>query len=445
MRYALFLLFNIIALFLIGGSGTAQAQSGRTIIRDAEIENTLREWITPLAKAAGLSPETINIVLVQDDNLNAFVAGGPNIFLHTGLINKTKTPEELIGVMAHELGHIQGGHLLALQGAYERASFESILGAVIGIGAAVLSGQGDVGSAVMAGSQGYATQRLLSFSRVNESAADQAAIRLTTDSKIDPRGIVSFLDTLGAQELLPVSQQAEYVRTHPLTRNRIDAVRQKADQSPSFPTPAGWEQQHKRMKAKLLGFIKPQSVEWTYDSNDQSSDALYAKSIAAYRTNKNDRAIDMIDTLIAREPENAYFHELKGQMLVDFGQLDAGVNVYQTALSLKPSTPLIRIALAHAMLEAGQDVNAAIDHLNRAHVQEQRSPRLHRLLATAYGKQGNDVAARLHLAEEAVLTRNFPYARTQAGAVINNATASQRDKLQASDILNYIQYADKRK
>lgn len=445
MRYITDVIIRFLFLALAVFALNIQNADARSIIRDAEIEGTLREWITPLAQSAGLSPNAINIILVQDDRVNAFVAGGPNIFLHTGLINKTKTPEELIGVMAHELGHIQGGHLLAIKGASERAGFESILGAVIGIGAAVLSGQGELGSAVIAGSQGLAASRFLSFSRVHESAADQAAIRLTTDAKIDPRGIVSFLDTLGAQELLPTSQQVEYVRTHPLTGNRIEAVTQKANAAPRYPTPDGWHKQHARMKAKLLGYIKPQSVEWAYNVNDQSTDAVYARAIAAYRMGKPDRAMRLIDDLINREPQNPYFHELKGQTAVDFGRLKTGIRSYETALSLKPEAALIRIALAHAMIENGGDLDMIIDHLNRAQTQEPRSAQVYRLLATAYGKQGNETLSRLNLAEEAVLRRNYGYARQQAALVTQDKSASQREKLQASDILNYVEYAVRKK
>ena len=429
----------IFALFL---TATMPAHA-RTIIRDAEIEATLKEWTAPLASAAGISPSAINIILVQDPQINAFVAGGPNIFLYTGLIQKTKTPEELIGVIAHEMGHIQGGHLIAIQGAYERASFESILGAVIGIGAAVLSGQGDVGSAVIAGSQGIAAQRFLAFSRVHESAADQAALRLMEGAKIDPRALVSFMETLGAQELLPVSQQVEYVRTHPLTSNRIDAIEQKAQNAPHFDTPPEWAEQHARMKAKLIGFINPQAVDWTYDVKDQSVPALYAKTIAAYRTNRVDQSLGMIDSLLAQEPNNPYFHELKGQMLVEFGRLDAGIASYTRAVELAPSSGLLRTALAHAIIENGGDSNQAIKHLNRALKDDSRSPTIYRLLATAYGSQGNDTLARLNLAEEAVLKRNFSYAREQASYVAGHKNADNRAKLHARDILTYISHADK--
>jgi len=439
------LAFLVLAVMWSGGFSDvfAQGRAAPIIIRDTEIEATLKEWTAPLFEAAQIDPNGVDIILVQSPQVNAFVAGGANIFIYTGLIEKTKNPEELIGVLAHELGHIEGGHLISGRAAFERASYESIIGVVLGIGAAVLSGQGEAAGAIITGTQGVAGRRILAHTRVNESAADQAALRYMDASGINPEGLVDFFRTLETQELLPSSQQAEYVRTHPLTRNRIDAILNGAKKSEAFgkDTPARWIEGHARMKAKLLGFINPVAVPWTYDDRDVSVAADYARAIAAYRTNEVERSLTLLDKLLAREPENPYFLELKGQILVDYSRIDEALPIYRHSVRLLGTNAgLVQQALGHALLESGDDVklNEAITVLRASQRQDSRSRRTYRLLATAYGRQGNDITAKLYLAEEAVLQRRFSYAREQAEHVAAHAPKGSRDALQARDILTYL-------
>jgi len=440
-RFTLCKILTIITILLTTLPTPSNAQS---IIRDTEIENILKEWTAPLFKAANIDQNGVNIILVQDSQINAFVSGGANIFLYTGLIQKTKTPEELIGVMAHELGHISGGHLIGLRSASTHASYEAILGTILGIGTAILTGNGGAATAVIAGTQGIANSRLLSHSRVNESAADQAALSFMKAGNINPTGLVTFFKTLESQELLPASQQNPYVRTHPITRDRIDAIRQKAESTPQTETPPRWKNQHARMNAKLTAFINPSAVPWTYSDTDKSISATYARSIAAYRQNKTTEALTLIDNLLAQEPENPYFLELKGQMLLDFGKPEQATKYYKQSISKLNNAPLICTAYAHALLESDANTTEAINHLKRALITEPRSPRIHRLLATAYGRQNNQPAAKLHLAEEATLRNRIPDAKTHASYVIQNTPKSSRLNLQAQDILQYLQQIDKK-
>lgn len=421
----------------------AQRRAMPPIVRDTEIENILTAWMLPLLQAAGIDQNNFHIILVQDPQINAFVAGGSNIFLYTGLIQKTKNPGELLGVMAHELGHIAGGHLIATRSAYERASYESIVGMVLGIGAAALSGDGAAASAIMHGSQSMAQGRFLSHSRTQESSADQAALRFLDQAGYNPDGLVSFFGTVESEELLPVEQQSEYMRTHPLTRNRMDAVRGGAMKSAYHGQvwPPQMQDDYDRIKAKLLGFISPSSVVWTYNDRDDSTPAVYAKSIAAYRTNKIEPALSLMDVLLKREPDNPYFLELKGQMLMEFGRVAESVPFYRRAAALAPNPALIQIALARALLEMPHRdflAREAVKNLVLAEKTEPRSPQLHRLLATAYGKMGDEPNAKLHLAEEAVLQGRYDYARTQAQYALENAPEEGSVRVQARDLLSYI-------
>lgn len=431
----------LIGFFTIGlGGKPAHAQ---TIIRDTEIEAYLSEWFAPIFKANNMQPSQVKIILVQSNDVNAFVAGGSNIFFYTGLIEKTENPGELIGVMAHELGHVSGGHLVRGRAAMESASYEALLGAIVGVGAAVASGDaGAVAAGSIAGSS-MAQRRFLAKTRTFESSADQAAITSMNKAGMNPTGLATFLEKLEGQELLATSQQSEYVRSHPLTRNRVASVEAAIQKSDNLENkfPAHWYDQHARMKAKLMGYINPEQVTWNYDVTDKSIPALYARAVADYRQNNIEAALSGVDSLIAREPSNPYFHELKGQMLVDFGRVPQSIEPYKKAISLMPESGLMRIAYGQAIIESSGErpvqLKAAIETLKRAARDEPRSTRVHRLLATAYGRLGDDAMARLHLAEEALLQGKGPYAKQQADMALKelNSETDSAAYLRAKDII----------
>ena len=420
-----------------------------SLIRDTEIENILHGWGDPIFKAADLDSNSINIILVQSDAVNAFVAGGSNIFFYTGLISKTENPGELIGVLAHETGHITGGHLIRGREALERASYESIISTILGVGIAIASGDASAAPAIALGGSSMATRKYLAHSRVNESSADQAALTFLEKAKINPSGMASFMDKLKADNYVPESQQSEYIQTHPLVDSRVEKLKSRSNSSPykGVPYPDEWMEQHARMKAKLIGFIHPGQIPWIYDDKDQSIAANYARAIASYRNNNIDDALKRISALIDIEPKNPYFLELKGQMLVDFGRVEEAIDYYKKAIEIMPEATLFRVALAHALIETADEdksqLNEAIEHLERALIDEERSTRIHRLLATAYGrlKQGN--RAKIHLAEEAVLQRNFPYAKQHAQNVLENEEEGSKSWIKAKDIISFIESTKK--
>lgn len=428
----------------------AHAQGNRPIslIRDTEIENYLKEWALPVIKAADLDPASVNIILVQDSNVNAFVAGGQNIFLYTGLLMKSKSPEEVIGVIAHELGHIRGGHLIRGRDEMESASYEAMLGSILGIGVAILSGQGGAAGAIAAGSQGMALNRYLSFSRIQESSADQAALGYLERARLTPQGLISFMQRLADEELVPSGQQSEYVRTHPMTRDRVESLEAGARPSKylNTATSAKWKDQHARMLAKLTGFVTPEYVIWNYSEKDTGLYARYARSIAAYRQNRVQEALNLTDGLLQDEPQNPYFLELKGQMLSEFGHPGEAVPYYRKAVELDPASGLIRTAYAHNLIvTAGgtPQLETAITQLQRAQRDEPRSAGIHRLLATAYGKIGDESMAKLHLAEEALLQRRLPQARMNAEAAAGGLKRSSGPWLRAQDILAQVSISEK--
>ncbi len=435
---------QIIAIFIIILSCiTSSITHAQSIIRDTELEETIKSWAEPVIIAAGLSPKSVNIIFVQNSAINAFVAGGSNIFIYTGLISKADNPEELVGVIAHELGHISGGHLIRTRSALKNASYEAMLGTVLGIGAAVLTGDGAAASAVSSATQNSAKRRFLAHSRTHESSADQAALSFLQTANIDPKGLVTFFEKLEDQDLLPQTQQAEYVRTHPLTRNRVEAINNRATQSPLFGTGLGAskKQSFDRLKAKLIGFIQPEHVALLYSQSDESISATYARAIADYRLFKKEDAIKNVDKLLNIEPNNPYFLELKAQMLLEFGQVKESLPFYKQAINVAPKSGLIRTAYAHALIESTKDNKAileqAITQLNRAYIEEPKSLRIQRLFGTAYGRLNQQGKASLHLAEEAMLKGQYDYAKQRIHTGLKYMNKGTPEWYKAQDILNF--------
>lgn len=393
--------------FTLASPALAQDSGGPRFssIRDTEIEDFIHELGNPIFDAAGITPSSVRIIIIRDSTLNAFVAGGMNIFFHTGLLQAVDTPEQLTGIVAHETGHIAGGHLVRGSAAMKSASTEAILSMVLGTAAAVLSSDPQAGAAVVTGGQQLAQRSILSFSRAQEGTADAAGMRFLDSAHITSLGLEEFLDKLANQELMPVDRQVEYVRTHPLTRDRIEAVRNHVATSPysERKLPAATDEEFERMKAKLLGYLQPEAALLRYGDKDPRISARYARAIALYRKGDTQNALSIIETLIAAEPKNPYFYELKGQVLFENGNVAAAVAPYKKAVQLLPNAGLIEAAYGHVLLETqdASKLTEAIDHLNHSLESEPHESSTWRFLATAWGRKNDEGTAAYCLAEEA--------------------------------------------
>lgn len=436
-------------LFLAVDSRPAEARR-IAFIRDAEIEDTIRIFAAPLFRAAGLEPEAVQIYLVNDRSLNAFVAGGQKLFLHTGLIIRTENPGQLIGVIAHESGHIAGGHLSRTQDAVAKATATQIVAMVLGGIAAAGAGQGDAVGAAILGGQTMGLRTFLQYSRTQESAADQAGLKFMDDNGWSSQGMLEFLKILENQDLLSADRQDPYMRTHPLTRERLDAVRTHVEKSPltKAPFPKEFDILHRRIRAKLIAFMEsPLTTFRTYKESDTRLEARYARAIAHYRKLELDQAHAIVDKLIAENPGDPYFHELKGQMLFEKGRGAEALGPYQTAVKLAPSSALLRGDLAKVQIETNDPalLDSAIANLQMALAHDSDEPFNWRQLAIAHGRKGDEAMSSLALAEEAMLQRKPDIAKFHAGKAESLLPRGSRGWLQAQDILQAAAELDKAK
>ncbi|MFB3054831.1 MAG: M48 family metalloprotease [Alphaproteobacteria bacterium] len=418
---------------------TGRDAAGATLIRDTEVENTIRAYAAPLFEAAGLRGADVRIFLIADDALNAFVAGGLNLFLHTGLLLKVKNVGELTGVLAHETGHLAGGHLSRISGRLKAGSTAALVATILGVLTAAATGSGEAGAAIITAGQGLALGSVLAFSRAQESAADQAAMKLLDLTGQSAQGMADFFKTIEDQELLPASRQDVYVRTHPITRYRVQDVESHLERSPYTKTPANpkFEKMFRRMRAKLRAFLHPPARTLkTYAATDESIIARYARAIAYYRLNDLDRALPLMDGLIREEPGNAYFFELKGQALLEAGRIEKALPPYRKAVKLDPDSALIRVDLARTLLAMDDRslVKEAIGHLLFATRESPENSLGWHQLGIAYGHDGQFGMSALALAEMSLVRGRLKDALYQVGRAQRKLARGTAGWLRTEDI-----------
>ncbi len=379
---------------------------GFSTIRDDEIERYLKDVGRPVFEAANLEADNIKFFIVNDPELNAFVAGGQNMFIHTGLILEDDDPSMLIGVMAHETGHIAGGHLARKAQEMERAGKEAAVGYILGIAAAAL-GASPTASVALLGSGAHLAQRgLLKYSRAHEESADAAALKILKKIHISPAGLLRLLKKLGTEMSMKFGRDINpYLLTHPLSSERTGRISASLENDPSldYPTPSGLKLRHKRIISKLEAFIKkPEEIlaDKKYSSDDVAS--RYARAIANYRALKLDKALELINGLITEFPDDPYFYELKGQMLFENGKVEDSIQPYGKAADLLPDSALIGTALAVSLL-ATDNEKIAIEYLEEAIRIEPKNPHIWHQLGVAYGRSGRLGDSYVALAEEASL------------------------------------------
>jgi predicted Zn-dependent protease len=427
----------------------AEAQSRhKPIIRDTEVEALLRDYADPIFRAAGVGARDADIIIVQDRDFNAFVASGRRMVINTGALLQAKTPNEVIGVIAHETGHLAGGHVENLRNEVARAE---AIGAIVGmlgvaaVAAGAASGSGttaQAGAAATTMAPGVAMRTLLSYRRAQELAADRAALRFLEATGQSAKGMIETFRGFADQQLFSAQYADPYAQSHPMARDRLEQLEADAQASPYWDSVDGPELQlrHDMMRAKLSGFIDaPTTVERRFPRSDKSLPAQYARAIVAYRSGGARGAVRAIDALIKQAPNYPYFHELKGQALLESGKAKAAIAPLQKAAALAPDAGLIRIMLGHALLQTGDDglVGEAVANLRAGLDDEPLASIGYRHLAAAYQRQGKQAEAELATAEALFIEGDIESAQNFAKRAQSRFSRGTPGWLRADDIIAY--------
>ena len=449
------------------------AAQGVSVLRDAETEALLQDMVDPLAEAAGLGVGAVEIVLVNDSSINAFVAGGQRIFVHSGLINAADSANEVQGVLAHELGHITGGHINRFSEGVGNATRITLLSTLLAVGAA-LAGGGEAAMGVLAAGQQAAMGSFLAFSRTQEASADAASVDYLECAGVDGAGLIAFFGKLQNLEYRHnVSQDAEagYARTHPLTGDRIarledelalraaqdgppadlvtsmeqvpstpgaQTIRREAGECRSSPLPtADLEERFQRAKAKLYGFLAPpERTLNAFPAYMTGAPARYARAYAYHQQAKVDEALEEVEALIAMDPDDPYFKELKGQILLESGRVQEAVPPLRDATRMTGSNPLIASTLGHALIatEDPDNFDEAEQVLRAAVGRDRENPFAWYQLGVVYGQRGDIPRARLASAEQQVMQGNYQGALVNAQAAEGALPTGSPDWLRAQDV-----------
>lgn len=436
-RLTLFARWLMLALVL--SFAAAQPAAAQAILRDSESEALFNDLSRPLIQAAGLDPKVVRVVLINDPEINAFVATGQTVYIHSGLLTAADNANQLQGVIAHELGHVAGGHSIRVYEGVRKATAIQILSLVLG-GLALAAGSGDAAMGAMALGQQAAEGTFLSFSRTQETSADLAGASYLSKAGISGRGSLEFFKKLQNQEYRLAQYRTDsYGQTHPLSSERIQTLQTLYQKDPAWTqrTDPKLEERFQRVRAKLIGFIsEPQAVLASYPSSDQSIPAHYARAYAYHRQAFRDQALAETDALLKARPGDPYFLELKGQVLLESGKPKDALEPLRQSVAAAPDKPMIAAMLGHALIATEQESNypEAERVLKAAVNRDNDNPFAWYQLGMVYEHKGDLARAALATAERYNLEGDPKLALVSAETAMRGIPPGTPDYLRAQDI-----------
>jgi predicted Zn-dependent protease len=428
------------SLWLQMGSAAAQ---GISLLQDTETERLLRSYEEPILHVAGIDPAAVKMYIVNDTSLNAFVAEGQNIFCNAGLFIQLRTPNEMTGVLAHETGHMAGGHLIRGSDAIAKAEIPMLLSLLLGVGAAI-AGAPEAGMILMGMGQSAAAAQYMSFSRDQEATADQMALRYLRATHQSGMGMVHVFERMANEAAMAVKNPEAYVSSHPADRDRVANLRDLVEASPYRDVPDSPQAIHayEMVKAKVIGYLLPvQDVLYRYPVTDKSAPARYARAMVYMRQPNLPQALAEINSLIKEEPKNPYFYEVLGQIYVSMSQPMKGIAPYQTSVNLLPDAPQLRVALSVAQIatERKDLEQAAISNLKIAMQQDSENSFGWYEMAQAYSDLGNVPMANLATAERYYSVGALPQSAIFAVRARQKLTKGSPEWERANDIIAMVQ------
>jgi predicted Zn-dependent protease len=432
-------LFMMAVLLAFAAAQPAAADDGPSVLRDTETEQLFKDMSRPLIQAGNLDPNSVNVVLLNDPEINAFVAQGQTVYLQSGLLESADNVNQVQGVVAHELGHVIAGDAIRSGEGEKQATGIAILSLVLGAVAIAAGAGADAGMGIMQAGQRAALGEMLAFTRAQESTADATGSRLLSKAGVSGKGMLDFFNKLQNQEYrLAIYSKDSFDRTHPLSSERIQALRQTLTSDPAWnkPVDAALEARFQRVKAKLLGYIDPKQAVIKYPESDQSVPAHYARAYAYHLGGYPDKAVAEADALLATNAHDPYFLELKGQILLEGGKPKEAIPVLREAVQRSNEAPMIAAMLGHALVATEDPKNfaEAKQVLKTAVNRDNQDPFAWYQLGIIYDQEGDQARASLATAERSNLEDNPRMALASAEMAMKGIPPGSPDWLRAQDI-----------
>lgn len=432
-------LFIFCVIWLVVSPPLVRSVFAQALLRDTETEMFLRDISTPFFKSAGLEPNAVQMYLLQENSINAFVAGGQNIFIFSGLIQQARSVNELEGVIAHETGHIAGGHIARTDEATRPALAIMLASVLLGLGAAV-AGSPDAAAGLLIGGQTMAQRSFLAYTRVQESAADQAALTFLNSAHVSAEGLISFFDRLRDEELLRVSRRDPYARTHPLSGDRMQALADRAKKSTAWGQPSDKTKEYRfrRIQAKIDGFaLEPAVTLRKYPEYNHDEISRYARVYAYHKELEFDKALTEAKSLLAETPDDPFYQEIAGQILFEQGKAADSIPYFEHAISLLPHEPLLLTLLGNSLVAVNTPENnlRALEVLQQAVLLDKFNDLGWHQLSVIYARLGNMKMANLATAELFVIQGRYPEAIHRSATAQCFMKEGTREWLQAEDVI----------
>ena len=436
------------ALVPIPSFAQEQAAKGPPVLRDTEAEQLLRDYTRPILRVAGLEKQNIQVVIINNSVFNAFVADGHRIFVNYGAILQSETPNQLIGVLAHETGHLAGGHLAKLHQQLANAQTQLVIATLLGVGAIAAgaarggsdNGLANAGAAALSAPQSVIQHTLLSYQRAQEENADRAGVKFLTETGQSPKGMYDTFKRFANESLFSAEGSDPYLQSHPMPQERVAALEQLVKTSPYWnkkDDPA-LQLRHDMVRAKISAFMERESTVYRrYPLSDTSLPARYAHAIATYRHGDLRTALTQIDALIQVQPNNPYFYELRGQALLEGSKPTEAIAPLRKAVQLSNNAPLIEMLLGQALVATDNKAYTAeaITILKAALARETEAPLGYTQLAMAYAKKGDYADADLASAQAAYLRGDNKTARDLASRAKTRFAVGTPGWVKADDII----------
>jgi predicted Zn-dependent protease len=450
-----------VALIVAPITAFAEEEKGLPILRDTETEQLLRDYTRPILRAAGLERQNIQVVIINQNVFNAFVADGRRIFVNHGALLQSETPNQIIGVLAHETGHLAGGHLARMREQLAQAQTQMIIAMLLGVGALAAGarsssnqygggGLTNAGAAAISAPQNMILRSLLSYQRQQEESADRAGVKYLTATGQSAKGMYETFKRFTNESLFAAHGADPYYQSHPMPAERVAALEEIARTSPYWDKkddPA-LQQRHDMMRAKISAFLERQDTVYRrYPLSDTSLPARYAHAIATYLHGDLRNALGQIDVLIQTQPNNPYFYELRGQALLEGGRPTEAIVPLRRAVQLSNNAALIEMLLGQALVATDNRAytDEAIGILRNAVAREPEAPLGYMQLAMAYGKKGDLAEADLASAQAAFLRGDNKTARDLASRAKTRFAVGTPGWVKADDIVSAKLPAGQRK
>ncbi len=441
-------IFKYLLLITLTGLFSIKNITHAKYIRDTEIESIIYGWTNPILKIAGLEKNKLKIHIIADKRINAFVTNGQNMFLNTGLITKAGSANGLIGVIAHEIGHIKAGHIIKMKQVAKKLQDNQFITSLLGMGLLIATSSNDnlkdermdIAKTALSIGPSIATKSFFSFSRGNEYVADNLAIDFLKGVKRNPKSLSIILEKLYGQELLLMERQDPFLRTHPLSKARMDLIKQKTSSNDNYIESEFDRVAYLRIKAKLEGFLESPGRTLLNNTNN-TLHSRYARAIAYFRVPMYKKSIEEINSLLKDYPNDPFFLELKAQILAENGKIREAIKYYKKSLKIMPDSILIMLPLCSLLLEDSKNlklIKEANNYLRFIVKKEPDNILAWHLKGISHNRLGEPIYANLSAAEEFLRKRDFRNAKFFAKKVISATKKFSSENLRASDIINFI-------